>query len=197
MANLRVDNVPVEVLWEIRVAAAADRLTMRDWLPNLIVRELDQEPQECRKAGVLGDVRPSPTRQRRSSEQRAVKFVGQKAPLPQTKASAAEREKRTPCRHGLTFHDLRLVKDLDWKMQQQRVVDYIAAHGYFITDGPPHKAMLLAHPKVAFVKRDPVGYNAVRTPMDLPIARRLSLLWRAHEARSLSRPPWAAAFRLR
>jgi acetylornithine deacetylase/succinyl-diaminopimelate desuccinylase-like protein len=67
--------------------------------------------------------------------------------------------------------DLRLVKGLDWKTQQQRVVDYIATQRYFITDGPPDKATLLAHPKVAFVKRDPVGYNAVRTPMDLPIAQ--------------------------
>jgi acetylornithine deacetylase/succinyl-diaminopimelate desuccinylase-like protein len=67
--------------------------------------------------------------------------------------------------------DLRLVKGLDWKTQQQRVVDYVAAQGYFIADAPPDKTMLLAHPKVAFVKRDPVGYNAVRTPMDLPIAQ--------------------------
>jgi acetylornithine deacetylase/succinyl-diaminopimelate desuccinylase-like protein len=67
--------------------------------------------------------------------------------------------------------DLRLVKGLDWKTQQQRVVDYIASQGYFVTNAPPDKAMLLAHPKVAYVKRDTVGYNAVRTPMDLPIAQ--------------------------
>jgi len=67
--------------------------------------------------------------------------------------------------------DLRLVKGLDWKTQQQRVVDYIASQGYFVTDAPPDKAMLMAHPRVAFVGRDPVGYNAVRTPMDLPIAQ--------------------------
>ena len=67
--------------------------------------------------------------------------------------------------------DLRLVKGLDWKTQQQRVVDYIAAQGYFVTDKPPDKATLLAHPKVAYVFRDPVGYNAVRTSMDLPMAQ--------------------------
>ena len=67
--------------------------------------------------------------------------------------------------------DMRLVKGLDWKTQQQRVVDYIASQGYFVTDAPPDKATLLAHPRVAFVYRDPVGYNAVRTPMDLPIAQ--------------------------
>jgi acetylornithine deacetylase/succinyl-diaminopimelate desuccinylase-like protein len=67
--------------------------------------------------------------------------------------------------------DMRLVKGLDWKTQQQRVVDYIASQGYFITDATPDKATLLAHPRVAFVQRDAVGYNAVRTPMDLPIAQ--------------------------
>ncbi len=67
--------------------------------------------------------------------------------------------------------DMRLVKGLDWKTQQQRVVDYIASQGYFVTDAPPDKATLMAHPRVAFVARDAVGYNAVRTPMDLPIAQ--------------------------
>jgi len=67
--------------------------------------------------------------------------------------------------------DMRLVKGLDWKTQQQRVVDYIASNGYFIVDALPDNATRQAHPRVAFVYRDPVGYNAVRTPMDLPIAR--------------------------
>lgn len=69
--------------------------------------------------------------------------------------------------------DLRLVKGLDWKTQQQRVVDYIAKQGYLVKDAPPDKATLLAHPSVAFVKRDPSGYDAVRTSMDLPIAKRV------------------------
>jgi len=67
--------------------------------------------------------------------------------------------------------DMRLVKGLDWKTQQQRVVDYIASQGYFVVDAPPDKATLLAHPRVAYVHRDPASYNAVRTPMDLPIAQ--------------------------
>jgi acetylornithine deacetylase/succinyl-diaminopimelate desuccinylase-like protein len=67
--------------------------------------------------------------------------------------------------------DLRLVKGLDWKTQQQRVVDYIAAQGYFVTDTTPDKGMLVDHPRVALVKLDAVGYNAVRTPMDLPISQ--------------------------
>jgi acetylornithine deacetylase/succinyl-diaminopimelate desuccinylase-like protein len=67
--------------------------------------------------------------------------------------------------------DIRLVKGLDWKKQQQRVVDYISSQGYFVTETAPKKEILLAHPKVAYVMLDQVGYNAVRTPMDLPIAK--------------------------
>jgi len=66
--------------------------------------------------------------------------------------------------------DMRLVKGLDWRTQQQRVVDYVKSQGYFITTAPPDKPTLLAHPQVAFIKLDD-GYNAVRTPMDLPIAQ--------------------------
>ena len=67
--------------------------------------------------------------------------------------------------------DMRLVKGLDWKTQQQRVIDYIASQGYFVTESAPSKEVLLAHPKVAFVTRDNASYNAVRTPMDLPISK--------------------------
>ena len=67
--------------------------------------------------------------------------------------------------------DMRLVKGLDWKTEQQRVVDYVAAQGYFVTESTPTQAELMAHPKVAMLKRDASSYNAVRTPMDLPIAK--------------------------
>ncbi len=66
--------------------------------------------------------------------------------------------------------DMRLVKGLDWRTQQQRLVDYVTSQGYFITSAVPDKPTLLSHPQVAFVKLDD-GYNAVRTPMDLPIAQ--------------------------
>lgn len=67
--------------------------------------------------------------------------------------------------------DMRLVVGVDWKAQQQRVVDYVAAHGYYVVDSEPTKEMLLSHTKVAKIMRDPASYNAVRTPMDLPIAQ--------------------------
>jgi acetylornithine deacetylase/succinyl-diaminopimelate desuccinylase-like protein len=67
--------------------------------------------------------------------------------------------------------DLRLVVGNDWKVQQQRVVGYIESQGYYVTDQEPTQEMLLSHPKVARIVRDSASYNAVRTPMDLPIAQ--------------------------
>jgi acetylornithine deacetylase/succinyl-diaminopimelate desuccinylase-like protein len=66
--------------------------------------------------------------------------------------------------------DLRLVVGIDWREQQERVVEYIRSRGYFVVQSEPTREMLLAHPKVALIVSDPAGYNAVRTPMDLPIA---------------------------
>jgi acetylornithine deacetylase/succinyl-diaminopimelate desuccinylase-like protein len=65
--------------------------------------------------------------------------------------------------------DLRLVVGIDWKTQQQRVIDYVRSQGYFITSAPPTREELLTHPKVAFIEIEE-GENASRTPMDLPIA---------------------------
>lgn len=67
--------------------------------------------------------------------------------------------------------DLRLVVGIDWREQQERVIDYIRSRGYFVVESEPTREILLQHPKVALVKRDQTGYNAVRTPMDLPIAK--------------------------
>jgi acetylornithine deacetylase/succinyl-diaminopimelate desuccinylase-like protein len=67
--------------------------------------------------------------------------------------------------------DLRLVVGIDWREQQQRVIDYIQSRGYFVVDSEPTREILMQHAKVALVKRDQVGYNAVRTPMNRPIAQ--------------------------
>ena len=67
--------------------------------------------------------------------------------------------------------DLRLVVGIDWQKQQERVIDYMRARGYFIVESEPTRETLTGHAKVALVTRDPAGYNAVRTPMDLPIAQ--------------------------
>ena len=66
--------------------------------------------------------------------------------------------------------DLRLVVGEHWQEQQKRVTDHIRAQGYFIVDSEPSREMLLSHGRVAMVKGDEFSYDAVRTPMDLPIA---------------------------
>ena len=65
--------------------------------------------------------------------------------------------------------DLRLVVGIDWKTQQDRVIDYVRSQGYFVTRAEPTREELLAHAKVAYIQAEP-GENASRTPMDLPIA---------------------------
>jgi len=67
--------------------------------------------------------------------------------------------------------DLRLVVGIDWKAQQQHVIDFVRSRGYFVVDHEPSKDELTSHPKVAKVICDSASYNAVRTPMDLPIAK--------------------------
>jgi acetylornithine deacetylase/succinyl-diaminopimelate desuccinylase-like protein len=67
--------------------------------------------------------------------------------------------------------DLRLVVGEHWQEQQQRVIDDIRSQGYFVVDSEPSRDVLLAHPRVAMVKGDEFSYDAVRTPMDLPIAK--------------------------
>jgi acetylornithine deacetylase/succinyl-diaminopimelate desuccinylase-like protein len=69
--------------------------------------------------------------------------------------------------------DLRLVVGIDWRTQQQRVVDYVRSRGYFIVDTEPTQQILTSHPRVAMIVRDQASYNAVRTPMDLPIAKQV------------------------
>jgi acetylornithine deacetylase/succinyl-diaminopimelate desuccinylase-like protein len=69
--------------------------------------------------------------------------------------------------------DLRLVVGVDWREQQRRVVEYVRSRGYFVVDSEPTHETLLSHPRVARVDLDQAGYNAVRTPMDLPIAEEI------------------------
>ncbi|HYA95290.1 MAG TPA: M20/M25/M40 family metallo-hydrolase [Terriglobales bacterium] len=70
--------------------------------------------------------------------------------------------------------DMRLVKGIDHSEAAARVIEHVRKQGYFVVDKDPDRQTLLSHPKVAKVVLDPGSYNAQRTPMDLPIARRLT-----------------------
>jgi acetylornithine deacetylase/succinyl-diaminopimelate desuccinylase-like protein len=67
--------------------------------------------------------------------------------------------------------DMRLVRGVT----KDHVVDAMRKHiekqGYFITDIEPASAVRLAHPKVAWLRIVEGGYDAVRTPLDQPMAR--------------------------
>ena len=69
--------------------------------------------------------------------------------------------------------DLRLVLGNDWQRQQQKVIDHIKAQGYFVTDHEPTDEERAAHAKIIKVITGNDGYNAQRTPMDIPIAQKV------------------------
>ncbi len=66
--------------------------------------------------------------------------------------------------------DLRLVKGVTKEGQVARVIAHIRKQGYYVVDRDPDDATRLAHPRIAKVVASADGYNAVRTPMDLPLA---------------------------
>jgi acetylornithine deacetylase/succinyl-diaminopimelate desuccinylase-like protein len=67
--------------------------------------------------------------------------------------------------------DIRLVKGMDPRLTQDRVIEHIRRQGYFVVENAPDAEIRRTHPKVAWVERGHPGLGAVRTPMDLPIAQ--------------------------
>jgi acetylornithine deacetylase/succinyl-diaminopimelate desuccinylase-like protein len=70
--------------------------------------------------------------------------------------------------------DLRLVLGNDWKRQQQKVLDHIRRQGYYVIDHDPTDEERKNYAKICKVIPGEDGYNAQRTPMDLPIARKVA-----------------------
>ncbi|WP_018619402.1 M20/M25/M40 family metallo-hydrolase [Spirosoma luteum] len=68
--------------------------------------------------------------------------------------------------------DLRLVRGNDTDRQISRVRDHIQAQGYHIIDHEPTDAERQQYPKLIKISHGH-GYNAQRTPMDLPIAQKV------------------------
>jgi acetylornithine deacetylase/succinyl-diaminopimelate desuccinylase-like protein len=69
--------------------------------------------------------------------------------------------------------DLRLVKGVTKEGQAERVIAHIRKQGYQVVTTDPDDEMRLAYPRIAKVVVNKGGYNAVRTPMDLPLAQRV------------------------
>ena len=66
--------------------------------------------------------------------------------------------------------DLRLVLGNDYNRQIQKVINHIKAQGYYVTDKEPTDQEREKYGKIIKITHD-VGYNAQRTPMDLPVAQ--------------------------
>jgi acetylornithine deacetylase/succinyl-diaminopimelate desuccinylase-like protein len=69
--------------------------------------------------------------------------------------------------------DMRLVQGITGEQALARVSAHLRRQGFFVTETAPDDAMRLSHPRIAQIIPAPVGYDAVRTPMDAPIAQRL------------------------
>ncbi|HEX8719122.1 MAG TPA: M20/M25/M40 family metallo-hydrolase [Pyrinomonadaceae bacterium] len=85
--------------------------------------------------------------------------------------------------------DLRLVRGNDHRRQVGRLVEHIRARGFYVTDREPTAEERLAHPLVARVRAAPGGYNAERTPMDLPLARAIVAAVQSTSERPVVRMP--------
>lgn len=68
--------------------------------------------------------------------------------------------------------DLRLVLGNDAQRQVKKVTDYITSKGFHIIDHEPTDAERMQFPKLIKISTGK-GYNAQRTPMDLPIAQEI------------------------
>jgi acetylornithine deacetylase/succinyl-diaminopimelate desuccinylase-like protein len=66
--------------------------------------------------------------------------------------------------------DLRLVLGNDYQRQIGKVERHIERQGFFVTRAEPTDAERAQHPRLVRVTPE-TGYNAQRTPMDLPLAR--------------------------
>jgi acetylornithine deacetylase/succinyl-diaminopimelate desuccinylase-like protein len=69
--------------------------------------------------------------------------------------------------------DLRLVLGNDVYRQINKVIKHIEKQGYVVIDHQPSDEERMNHPLLAKVVKRGAGYNAQRTPMDLPIAQKV------------------------
>jgi acetylornithine deacetylase/succinyl-diaminopimelate desuccinylase-like protein len=69
--------------------------------------------------------------------------------------------------------DIRLVGRMTRERALASLIQHIENQGYFVTTTEPGETILLSHQRVARVIVDAGGYNAARTPMDLPAAQRV------------------------
>jgi acetylornithine deacetylase/succinyl-diaminopimelate desuccinylase-like protein len=67
--------------------------------------------------------------------------------------------------------DLRLVRGNDYRRQVARLIEHIRRQGFYVVEHDPTDAERAEHALIAKVTHRAGGYNAERTPMDLPVSR--------------------------
>jgi acetylornithine deacetylase/succinyl-diaminopimelate desuccinylase-like protein len=67
--------------------------------------------------------------------------------------------------------DLRQVPGTDYRKQVRRVIDHIKSQGFYVTGREPTDEERQRYEKIAKVTVEGGGYNAQRTPIDLPISQ--------------------------
>lgn len=67
--------------------------------------------------------------------------------------------------------DLRLVLGNDHRRQVERLIRFVKGQGFLVLDREPTMEQRRHNPLIATILERPGGYNAARTPMDLPISR--------------------------
>ncbi len=65
------------------------------------------------------------------------------------------------------------MKGMEYQRCVALLIEHVQKQGFFVVDHEPTAEIRMAHPKVAMVTVRSGGYNASRTPMDLPISQEL------------------------
>lgn len=81
--------------------------------------------------------------------------------------------------------DLRQVMGTDYKKQIELVKKYIADQGYHLLEHAPTDAERLQYPNLIQVSSGEGGYNAQRTPLDLPISKKVIAAVQSATSKSL------------
>lgn len=70
--------------------------------------------------------------------------------------------------------DVRLVKGNEWKRQQEKIINHVKAQGFFVTDKEPTDEERKQNAKICMIVTDKNSYNAQKTSMDNPFAKRIA-----------------------
>jgi len=70
--------------------------------------------------------------------------------------------------------DLRLVKGNDWRRQQEKLINHVKSQGFYVTDKEPTDEERKEYAKICMIITDNNSYNAQKTSMDNPFAKRIA-----------------------